>query len=144
MVRINLLPYKEPRNLILFEKILCVILFSLPFAMILWGKLLFNSKYPEARSSSKVLLDGAACSSSEMVGASRFSALIPQYSALLLGKGGDMHTIQAFYLVVLCGFFWLTIILGLALAGDVTIFDENWRIKERVAEEATPHGQADL
>lgn len=28
-----------------------------------------------------------------------------------------MHTIQAFLTVVLCGFVWLTIILGLALAG---------------------------
>ena len=37
-----------------------------------------------------------------------------------------MHTIEAFLTVVLCGFVWLTIILSLALAGDVTIFDENW------------------
>ena len=44
MVRINVLPYKEPRNLILLEKILCVILFSLPIAMILWAKLVANSK----------------------------------------------------------------------------------------------------
>ena len=44
MVRINLLPYKEPRNLILLEKILWVILFSLPIAMILWAKLVANSK----------------------------------------------------------------------------------------------------
>ena len=37
----------------------------------------------------------------------------------------DMHTIQSFLIVVLCGFIWLTIILGLALAEDITIYDEN-------------------
>ncbi len=35
-----------------------------------------------------------------------------------------MHTIQSFLIVVLCGFVWLTIILGLALAEDVTIYDK--------------------
>jgi len=35
-----------------------------------------------------------------------------------------MQTIQAFLTVVLCGFFWLTIILSLALAGEVTIFEK--------------------
>jgi hypothetical protein len=31
-----------------------------------------------------------------------------------------MHTIQAFLTVVLCGFVWLTIILGLAVPEEVT------------------------
>jgi hypothetical protein len=35
-----------------------------------------------------------------------------------------MHTVQAFLTVVLCGFFWLTIILSLALAGEVTFFEK--------------------
>jgi hypothetical protein len=39
-----------------------------------------------------------------------------------------MHTIQSFLTVVLCGFVWLTIILGLALAGEVTIYDKDWRV----------------
>ena len=32
-----------------------------------------------------------------------------------------MHAIQSFLIVVLCGFVWLTIMLGLALAGEATI-----------------------
>ncbi len=43
-----------------------------------------------------------------------------------------MHAIQSFLIVVLCGFVWLTIILGLVLAGEITIFDREWRIKERI------------
>jgi len=43
-----------------------------------------------------------------------------------------MQTIQAFLTVVLCGFVWLTIILSLALAGEVTIYDRDWRVKERI------------
>jgi hypothetical protein len=35
-----------------------------------------------------------------------------------------MQTIQAFLTVVLCGFVWITIILSLALAGEVTIFEK--------------------
>jgi hypothetical protein len=35
-----------------------------------------------------------------------------------------MHTLQAFLTVILCGFVWLTIILSLALAGEVTIFEK--------------------
>jgi len=35
-----------------------------------------------------------------------------------------MHTIEAFLTVILCGFVWLTIILSLALAGEVTILDK--------------------
>jgi hypothetical protein len=35
-----------------------------------------------------------------------------------------MDTMQAFLTVVLCGFFWLTIILSLTLAGEVTIFEK--------------------
>jgi hypothetical protein len=43
-----------------------------------------------------------------------------------------MHTIQAFLTVVLCGFVWLTIILSLALAEEVTIYDKDWRVEERI------------
>jgi hypothetical protein len=43
-----------------------------------------------------------------------------------------VHTIQSFLTVVLCGFVWLTIILGLALAGEVTIYDRDWQVKERI------------
>jgi hypothetical protein len=43
-----------------------------------------------------------------------------------------MHTIQAFLIVVLCGFVWLTIILSLALAEEVTIYDKDWRVKEQI------------
>ena len=35
-----------------------------------------------------------------------------------------MGTIQSFLIVVLCGFFWLTIILSLALAEEVTVYDK--------------------
>ena len=35
-----------------------------------------------------------------------------------------MQTMEAFLTVVLCGFFWLTIILSLALAGEGTIFEK--------------------
>jgi hypothetical protein len=44
MVRINLLPEQDPKNWILLEKILWVTGFSLPFAIILWAKLVVNSK----------------------------------------------------------------------------------------------------
>ena len=43
-----------------------------------------------------------------------------------------MHTIQAFLTVVLCGFVWLTIILTLALGEEVTIWDKDSRVKERI------------
>ncbi len=43
-----------------------------------------------------------------------------------------MHTIQSFLIVVLCGFVWLTIILGLALAEEITIYDRDWKVKERI------------
>ncbi len=43
-----------------------------------------------------------------------------------------MHAIQSFLIVVLCGFVWLTIILGLALAEEITIYDKDWQVKERV------------
>jgi hypothetical protein len=36
-----------------------------------------------------------------------------------------MHAIQSFLIVVLCSFVWLTIILGLALAGEETIAEHN-------------------
>ncbi len=36
-----------------------------------------------------------------------------------------MHTIQSYLVVVLCGFVWLTIILSLALAGEVTIYNRD-------------------
>ncbi len=35
-----------------------------------------------------------------------------------------MHAIQSFLIVVLCGFVWLTIILGLAPAGEETIAEQ--------------------
>jgi hypothetical protein len=44
MVRINLRPEQEPKNWILLEKVLWVAAFSLPFAMVLWAKLVANSK----------------------------------------------------------------------------------------------------
>ena len=43
-----------------------------------------------------------------------------------------MHAIQSFLIVVLCGFVWLTIILGMALAEEMTIYDKDWRVQERV------------
>lgn len=43
-----------------------------------------------------------------------------------------MHSIQAFLTVVLCGFVRLTIVLGLALAQEITIYDEDWRVKEQI------------
>ncbi len=36
-----------------------------------------------------------------------------------------MHAIQSFLIVILCVFVWITIILSLALAGDVTIYDKD-------------------
>lgn len=44
MVRINLLPEQEPKEWILLERILWAVGFSLPFAIILWAKLVVNSK----------------------------------------------------------------------------------------------------
>ena len=43
-----------------------------------------------------------------------------------------MHTIQSFLIVVLCAFVWLTIMLSLILAEEITIFDKDWRVKERI------------
>jgi hypothetical protein len=43
-----------------------------------------------------------------------------------------MHAIQSFLIVVLCVFVWLTIILGLVLAEEITIYDRDWQVKERV------------
>ena len=43
-----------------------------------------------------------------------------------------MHAFQSFLIVVLCGFVWLTIILGLALAEEVMIYDKDWKVKERI------------
>ena len=45
-----------------------------------------------------------------------------------------MHAIQAFLMVVLSSFVSLTILifLGQALAEEVTIYDKDWRIKERI------------
>lgn len=39
-----------------------------------------------------------------------------------------MHTIQDFLIVVLSSFVWITIILGLALAEEVTIYYEEWMV----------------
>lgn len=47
-----------------------------------------------------------------------------------------MHTSQGFLTVVLCGFVWMTIILGLAIAEEMTIFDKDWRVKERIRDGA--------
>ena len=43
-----------------------------------------------------------------------------------------MHAIQSFLIVVLCALVWLTIILGLALAEEITIYDKDRRVKERI------------
>jgi hypothetical protein len=43
-----------------------------------------------------------------------------------------MHTVQAFLTVVLSGFVWLTLILGLVLAEEATIYDKDWKAKERI------------
>jgi len=48
-----------------------------------------------------------------------------------------MQTIQAFLTVVLCGFVWLTMILSLTLAGEVTIF-------EKAGEQRTNPGRDEL
>ncbi len=47
-----------------------------------------------------------------------------------------MHAIQSFLIVVLCGFVWLAIILSLALAEEITIYDKDWQVKERIQEGA--------
>jgi hypothetical protein len=44
MIKINLRPDQETNDWILLEKILWITGFSLPFAIILWAKLVFNSK----------------------------------------------------------------------------------------------------
>ncbi len=44
MVGINLLPEQDPNNWILLEKVLWVAGFSFSFAIILWAKLVVNSK----------------------------------------------------------------------------------------------------
>ncbi len=45
-----------------------------------------------------------------------------------------MRIIQEFLKVVLCGFILLAIILTLALAQaeEVTIYDKDWRVQERI------------
>ena len=45
-----------------------------------------------------------------------------------------MQTIQGFLKVIICGFILLTIILSLALAEaeEVTIYDKDWRVQERI------------
>ena len=48
-----------------------------------------------------------------------------------------MHAIQSFLIVVLCAFVWLTIILGLALAEEITIYDKDWQVKERIQDGTT-------
>ena len=48
-----------------------------------------------------------------------------------------MHAIQSFLIVVLCAFVWLSIILSLALAEEVTIYDKDWRVKERIQDGKT-------
>jgi hypothetical protein len=59
----------------------------------------------------------------------------PQHSGLstvFRGRRCGMHAIQSFLVVVLCGFVWLTIILGLALAEEITIYDRDWRVKGHI------------
>ncbi len=51
-----------------------------------------------------------------------------------------MHTTQSFLIVVLCGFVWLTIILSLGLAEEVTIYDKDWQVKERI-QDGTIYGR---
>jgi hypothetical protein len=53
------------------------------------------------------------------------------------GRRCGMHTIQSFLIVVLCGLVWLTIILGLALAEDITIYDKEWQVKEPIQDGKT-------
>ena len=48
-----------------------------------------------------------------------------------------MHAIQSFLIVVLCALVWLSIILSLALAEEVTIYDKDWRVKERIQDRKT-------
>ena len=48
-----------------------------------------------------------------------------------------MHVIQSFLIVVLCGFVWLTIMLSLVLGEEITIFDKDWRVKERIQDGRT-------
>ena len=48
-----------------------------------------------------------------------------------------MHAIQSFLIVILCGFVWLSIILGFVLAEEITIYDKDWRGKERIQEGKT-------
>jgi hypothetical protein len=43
-----------------------------------------------------------------------------------------MHTIQAFLIVVLFGFVCITMILGLALAQEVTIYNQDCKLKNRL------------
>ena len=51
-----------------------------------------------------------------------------------------MQTIQEFLKVIICGFILLTIILSLALAeaDEVTIYDKDWRVQERI-QDGTSH-----
>ncbi len=50
-----------------------------------------------------------------------------------------MKIFQELLKLVLCGFILLTIILTLALAeaGDLTIYDRDWRVQERIQHGAT-------
>jgi hypothetical protein len=47
-------------------------------------------------------------------------------------KEADTDKIQALVTVILCGFVWLTIIVSLAFSGKITIYDENWWVKEGI------------
>ena len=48
-----------------------------------------------------------------------------------------MHAIQSFLIVVLCGFVWLTIMLSLVLGEEITIYDKDWQVKERIQDGKT-------
>ena len=54
-----------------------------------------------------------------------------------LARRCGMHAIQSFLIVVLCAFVWLTIILGFVLAEEMTIFDKDWWVKERIQDGKT-------
>ena len=43
-----------------------------------------------------------------------------------------MHALQSFSIVMLCALVWITIILGLIFAEEITIYDGKYWVEERV------------
>ncbi len=43
-----------------------------------------------------------------------------------------MQAMQWFLTVALCTLFWITTILDLGFAEEITIYDKDWRVKERI------------